>query len=174
MKKYARGKNPNSRNNPEFFIKGHKQTYDGTALKRHTKENGVWNKGTKGIMKSNSGSFKIGDKAPKTAFKKGVRPWNYKGLSSLNKSLRSKSMWKIWREAVFLRDNFTCQNKGCKFCNNKIGVMLHPHHKKPLSKFPELVFKVENGITYCAEYHLKSGLHKGIQTKQKIIVSDYH
>ena len=72
-------------------------------------------------------------------------------------------MWKIWREAVFLRDNFTCQNKGCEFCNNKIGVMIHPHHKKPVAIFPELAFKVDNGITYCAEYHINSGLHKGIK-----------
>ena len=96
-------------------------------------------------------------------FQKGQKPWNYRGITPLNKLLRSKSMWKIWREAVFLRDNFTCQNKNCESCNNKVGIMLHPHHIKPLSKFPELVFRIDNGITYCAEYHLQSGLHKGIQ-----------
>ena len=84
------------------------------------------------------------------------------GITPLNKLLRSKSMMKIWRELIFIRDNFTCQNPNCSFCNNKIGVFLHPHHIKLLSKFPELAFDVNNGITYCAEFHLKSGLHRSI------------
>jgi len=134
--------------------------------------------------KSNTGSIKKGEhRSKKTEFKKGKspvngfkkgnipwnkgknmgRPWNYKGVTPLNKLLRRKSMWKIWREAVYLRDNFTCQNKDCEFCNNKIGVLLHPHHIKPMAEFPELVFNIDNGITYCAEFHLKGKLHLGIQ-----------
>jgi len=84
------------------------------------------------------------------------------GVTSVNKLLRISSKWKIWRELVFLRDNFTCQNKNCKFCNNKIGGKLHPHHIKPVALFPELVFRVDNGITYCAEFHIKGGIHKGL------------
>ena len=195
MKKYTRGKNPNSRNGHQFK-KDHKPTYDGLALKEYTKKNGVWNKGTKGLMKSNSGSFKKGEHnnpntefkeggLPKTAFKKGNKPWNkgkkglqiawnrgldgekshsWKGgVTPFNSLLRSSSKFKIWRELVFLRDNFTCQNKDCKFCDNKIGVFLHPHHIKQLAFYPELAFKVDNGITYCAEYHLKSNLHEIVQ-----------
>lgn len=84
------------------------------------------------------------------------------GITSLNEKLRKQSKWKIWREAVFLRDNFICQNPNCNFCQNKIGVMLHPHHVKPVSLYPNLIFDINNGITYCEEFHLKSGLHKGI------------
>lgn len=119
----------------------------------------------KGLKKgqTNSGSFKEGD----IRITKENNPnWNG-GITPLNILLRKKSMWKIWREAVFLRDNFTCQNKNCKLCNNKIGIMLHPHHIKPLSQFPELVFEIDNGITYCAEFHLKSGLHVGIKNMQR-------
>ena len=76
-------------------------------------------------------------------------------------------MWKIWRQLVFLRDNFTCQNLNCEFCHNLQGVYLHPHHKKPVSKFPELAFKVENGITYCKGFHINSGLHKNIIRKSE-------
>ncbi len=96
--------------------------------------------------------------------KKGKEHWNWKGgVSTLNHRLRTSSMWKIWREAVFLRDNFTCQNNNCIYCNNKIGVMLHPHHIKPFSLFPELRFNINNGVTYCAEFHINSKeLHKGI------------
>ncbi len=106
-----------------------------------------WNKGLVGIE-----------------YMSGKNNHNWKGgITSLNNSLRSSSLYKIWREAVFLRDNFTCQNKNCKFCNNKIGVMLHAHHKKFFAENPKLRFKISNGITYCAEFHLKSKeLHKVI------------
>ena len=128
----------------------------------------VWNTGTKGIMKSNTGSFKKGEhRSPETEFtSEGMSKnnnTNWKGgLTPLNKALRGKSMWKIWREAVFLRDNFTCQNNSCTYCDNKMGTYLHPHHIKPLALYPELAFDVRNGITYCKEFHLNSGLHKGI------------
>jgi len=95
--------------------------------------------------------------------KKGEEHWNWKGgISPLNHSLRTSAMFEIWRNAVFLRDNFTCQNPNCEYCNNKIGVFLHPHHIKPLSLYPELAFDVSNGITYCKEFHLNSKLHKRI------------
>ncbi len=94
----------------------------------------------------------------------GKEHWNWKGgISSFNRKLRNSSKWKIWRELIFLKDNFTCQNFNCSYCNNKIGVILHPHHIKPLALYPELVFDINNGITYCAEFHLNSKeLHKGI------------
>jgi len=96
------------------------------------------------------------------------KSWVIEPITPLNKRLRISSMWKIWRELVFLRDNFTCQNSDCKFCKNKIGVMLHPHHIKSFAEFPELVFRVDNGITYCVEFHLKSGLHLGIKHRGKL------
>jgi len=82
------------------------------------------------------------------------------GVTPLNRLLRSSANWKIWRETIFLRDNFTCQNPNCEYCHNKMGVILHPHHIKSLSKYPKLAFDVNNGITYCCEFHLMSGLHR--------------
>jgi len=95
---------------------------------------------------------------------KGEEHWNWRGgVTPFNKKLRTHSKWKIWRELVFLRDNFTCQNPKCAYCQNKIGSILHPHHIKPVALYPELVFDVNNGITYCKEFHLNSKeLHKGI------------
>ena len=102
---------------------------------------------------------------------KGEKSYMWKGgIIPLNKLLRMNSKWRIWRELVFLRDNFTCQNPNCEFCNDKIGVLLHPHHIKPLALYPELVYKIDNGITYCAEFHLKSGLHKDIKNKIEVKV----
>lgn len=91
----------------------------------------------------------------------GLKNPNWKGgISPLTKKIRSSSQWKIWRNKVFERDNFICQNNNCSYCKNKKGVKLHPHHKKPVSFFPNLIFKLNNGITYCEKYHIKSGLHK--------------
>ena len=114
--------------------------------------------------------YKVGKKQSKEEIEKRVKKtsgknhWNWKGgITPLNKRLRCSSKWKIWRELVFLRDNFTCQNINCEYCNNKIGVMLHPHHIKQLALYPELAFNVNNGVTYCAEFHLNSKLHINIK-----------
>ncbi len=108
------------------------------------------------------------DRKKHSAKLQGIPIGEWSGFKSdFNRRLRSGSKWKIWRELVFLRDNFTCQNSNCEYCDNKIGVMLHPHHIKPLAQYPELAFKIENGITYCKEFHLGSGLHSNIKTIQK-------
>ena len=103
---------------------------------------------------------------------------NWKGgKTPLYQLLKANSKWKIWRELVFLRDNFICQNKDCKFCHNKMGRILHPHHiiqLKEILKNNNIqtleealnckeLWNINNGITYCAEFHLKSGLHSNLQ-----------
>ncbi len=94
----------------------------------------------------------------------GIKISEWEGFrSELNHRLRTSAKIQIWRNAVFLRDNFTCQNEDCEFCNNKIGVLLHAHHVKSWKDFPELRFNINNGITYCAEFHLKSNLHKKVK-----------
>ena len=83
-------------------------------------------------------------------FQGGGKHWNWKGGASSNsKKLRTSSEFKRWREAVFERDNYICV-----FCNKK-GGELHPDHIKELSKFPNLVFDVDNGRTLCKECHQK-------------------
>lgn len=71
------------------------------------------------------------------------------GTTSRYERLRSSMCWRDWRDVVFKRDNYTCQGCGAT------GVLLHPHHEKPVSVFPELVFDVENGITLCVHCHGK-------------------
>jgi len=95
-----------------------------------------------------------------------IKDWDgfrYKAIQLL----RHSSSYRIWRELVFSRDNFTCQKENCKYCNNKIGVYLHAHHIKSFSHYVESRFDINNGITYCAEFHYKGGLHIGIK---KIVV----
>lgn len=106
---------------------------------------------------------------------KGRLVWN-KGLgtkSRLNEKIRKCLKFKAWRDSVFSRDKWTCQE--CK----AVGGTLHPHHKVFLSdivksfKIESLqeaeecqkLWDVENGITLCHGCH--SLLHKKIKLSIK-------
>lgn len=94
-------------------------------------------------------------------YSKGETHYNWQGgITAKNEKIRKQYGWKLWREEVFKRDNFLCQNPNCSFCNNQRGKPLHPHHIKRVKDFPELIFDVDNGITYCQDFHLKGGLHR--------------
>ena len=60
---------------------------------------------------------------------------------------RTTAGYQVWREAVFTRDNWTCQDCG------KRGGDHHAHHVWAFSKFPEYRFDVWNGITLCIPCH---------------------
>jgi len=95
---------------------------------------------------------------------KGINHYNWKGgVTSTNRKLRNSYKWKTWRNKIFKRDDYTCQNPNCKYCANKKGTELHPHHIISLSENKSLTFDLDNGITYCKYHHLKSGLHKNIK-----------
>jgi len=136
-----------------------------------------WNKGTKGVMKQNSGSFNSkklkgnqfakGNKPNKTSFKKGDSKFGKEsagwrgGVSPLRESVRHSSKYKEWRLAVFERDKFTCVN-----CHN-VGGILNAHHIEKFSsifdkfkiKTLKQAFKckelwdVNNGVTLCEKCH---------------------
>lgn len=76
---------------------------------------------------------------------------NWKGGSTpINLQIRHSLEYKLFREAVFLRDNFTCHE-----CNQR-GGRLNVHHIKPFSLFPELRFAIDNGVTLCFSCHTKT------------------
>lgn len=119
-----------------------------------------WNKGTKGICKPNSGSFKKGD-----YHFSGAESWNWKGgiTPEINKIRMSIEM-KFWREGNFARDNYTCQK--CK----ERGGKLRCHHIQNFAQYPELRFAIDNGITFCEnchpEFHRKYGIKNN--TKEQL------
>lgn len=80
------------------------------------------------------------------------------GVTPINKLLRSSSAFKIWREQIFKRDDYICQE-----CKQK-GNYLHPHHIKSFVDYPELKFDIDNGITLCADCHQKK--HTSCLTKE--------
>lgn len=79
---------------------------------------------------------------------KGEKQWNWKGgITPIQKRIRLSLQYKLWRESVFVRDNWTCQKTGEK------GGKLHPHHIKNFAQFPELRFAIDNGITLSEKSH---------------------
>ena len=55
--------------------------------------------------------------------------------------------YKLWRSAVFARDNYTCQVCGAR------GVKINAHHRKEYAFFPELRYSLDNGVTLCGPCH---------------------
>lgn len=79
--------------------------------------------------------------------------------SRFDNSFRGEGPITSWRNSVYRRDNFTCQN-----CHT-IGGKLNAHHIKPWAKFPEHRFDISNGITLCVKCHKE--IHKSANTPKK-------
>ena len=85
--------------------------------------------------------------------KRGELANNWKGgITPINKRIRSSVEYRIWRTAVFQRDNYTCVWCGARNGNGK-SVKLNADHIKPFAYFPELRFAIDNGRTLCRPCH---------------------
>jgi len=69
------------------------------------------------------------------------------GITPINAKIRNGIEFRLWREAVFARDNWTCQK--CK----ERGLYLHSHHILNFATYLELRFAIDNGITLCKKCH---------------------
>ena len=82
---------------------------------------------------------------------KGAKSYLWRGgITEKNHAIRSSMDYRIWREAVFARDNWTCQQ-----CNQR-GKKLNADHIKPFASYPELRFAIDNGRTLCKDCHMKT------------------
>lgn len=78
----------------------------------------------------------------------GKNHWNWQGgKNSENLKIRHSVEYKLWRTAVFERDNFTCI-----WCGEH-GGKLNADHIKSFARFPELRFAIDNGRTLCVPCH---------------------
>jgi len=105
----------------------------------------------------NSGQFKKGETAPMKGRKNpkvgGLNHYRWRGgITPVNEVIRKSLESRIWRRAVFERDNWTCQNCEIRSGNGK-KVVLHADHIKPFAFFPELRFAIDNGRTLCKPCH---------------------
>jgi len=81
---------------------------------------------------------------------------NYKGgVTKENEKIRKSVEYKIWRQAVFERDDYTCQTCGVR------GGDIEADHVMPFAEYPDLRFEILNGRTLCKACHY-------IRTKEQL------
>ena len=114
-----------------------------------------WRKKQSEAQKRNKNSYgkkhSIEARQKMSEAKKGNRAPNWKGgITLINLKIRHSLEYRLWRESVFKRDNWTCI-----WCGQR-GVRLNADHIKPFSLFPELRFAIDNGRTLCVPCHRKT------------------
>lgn len=93
---------------------------------------------------------------------KGKKSYLWKGgINPINDTIRKSLEMKLWREAVFARDNWTCQETKIK------GGKLQAHHIQNFSDFPELRFAIDNGITLSKKAHKEFHKKYGVKNNTK-------
>lgn len=138
-------------------------------MTKYKKGNKPWNKGLKGVQAKEKHplwgkkhSLKTKKKIGSRKYPKGKSHPNWQGgKTPINFKLRNSKEYKLWRIAVFERDNYTCV-----WCGQK-GVRLNADHIKPFALFPELRFAIDNGRTLCISCHRKTDTHGGKTNAKK-------
>jgi len=69
------------------------------------------------------------------------------GITPMNAKIRNSLEIKLWKKAVFERDNFVCQK-----CEQK-GGELEAHHIFNFADYQERRTEITNGITLCKKCH---------------------
>lgn len=78
------------------------------------------------------------------------------GVTPINQKIRSSRECKLWRTAVFERDNYTCI-----WCGDNGWGNLEADHIKPFALYPELRFAIDNGRTLCKSCHKTTNTYGG-------------
>lgn len=112
------------------------------SKKCYGKARSVFAKGNTNGFKKGMITWNKGKKYPQIC---GEKHWNWKG--GISPRVMNSFEYKLWRKAVFERDNYTC-----RFCGQH-GGYLEADHIKPWALYPELRFAIDNGRTLCRKCH---------------------
>lgn len=158
-------------NNPNFGNTGEKNTWTGGKASSETREKmGVKKRGENNPMYGKLTPDDVRDKISKSLSgenhpnygKRGEDTTNWQGgLTPKMQAIRNSPAYKNWREHVYARDNWTCQECGVRSASGN-AVYLNAHHIHPIkdNKNSLLIFDVNNGITLCADCHNKTKGHE--------------
>jgi hypothetical protein len=138
------------------IFKGRKMSVE-TRVKMSLSRKGKipWNKGLKGVQKGYWTNKK------RLSFTGKNNP-NWKGgITPVHQQIRQSLEYKLWRRAVFERDNYICI-----WCGNR-GGKLNADHIKPFAYYPELRFAIDNGRTLCKSCHKTTDTYSGKGFKRK-------
>ena len=132
----------------------------------------AWNKGNGEYAKEKGfGKWMLGKKqsvetrrknseAMKRKIARGEHNFYIDGRTTENHKVRGSLEYKLWRESVFKRDDYTCQ-----WCNVRSGqgkkVYLQADHIKPFAYYKELRLSIDNGRTLCIACHKKTDTYMG-------------
>ena len=101
------------------------------------------------------------------------KPWNWKEDRSLLKkqNRRNDPAYVDWRKRVWLRDNFKC-----RINNSDCSGRIEAHHILGWSKYPELRYEINNGITLCQAHHPRKRVDEQrlIPMFQELVVGQTH
>lgn len=151
---------------PEEIKKKLSQLNKGKHFSAETEFKKGQNKGNKNPAKAAGVGEKISraKKGKPHLNQRGKNHGNWKGgITPKNEKIRKALEYKLWREGVFTKDNWTCQKCG------KRGSRLASHHLYNFADFPELRTSTENGTTLCKKCHREFHKTYGIKynTKEK-------
>lgn len=94
--------------------------------------------------------------------KRGDKNPNWKGgITKRFNKLRRGREYRIWRNALIERDNYTCI-----WCGSKENIQAD--HIKPFALFPELRFAIDNGRVLCKPCHIKTDTYGGKYRNKKV------
>jgi len=94
-------------------------------------------------------------KAAKKRVAEGTHNFGDGTLTIKNKIVRESYEYRLWRTAVFERDNYTCIWCG-KRSQKGQSLEIQADHIKPFCDYPALRFAIDNGRTLCRECHKKT------------------